>query len=109
MVAGHLSEKNGSYYAVLSYNDAFGKRKTKWIATGLPVKGNKKKAEAILSEERHKFQPDEPIGGEIFFADYMEQWLEVARTTITTATYASYANIINRVVSPYFRDKKITL
>ena len=43
MVAGHLQEKNGVYYAVLSYRDATGKRKQPWINTGLPVKGNKKK------------------------------------------------------------------
>ena len=72
MVAGHLREKNGYYYAVLNYYDAFGKRKTKWIATGLTVKGNKKKAEAFLMEERQKLQPEEPVKGDIFFADYME-------------------------------------
>ena len=31
MAAGHLGEKNGNYYAVLSYTDAFGKRRTKWV------------------------------------------------------------------------------
>ena len=45
MVAGHLQEKNGNYYMVLNYHGAAGKRKTKWFPTGLPVKGNKKKAE----------------------------------------------------------------
>ena len=44
MVAGHLQEKKGYFYMVLSYPDAAGKRKTKWLPTGLPVKGNKKKA-----------------------------------------------------------------
>ena len=48
MVAGHLREKRGYYYAVLNYNDSLGRRKTKWISTGLPVKGNKKRAEAVL-------------------------------------------------------------
>ena len=43
MVAGHLQEKNDFYYIVLSYKDAAGKRKTKWEATGLSVKRNKKK------------------------------------------------------------------
>lgn len=89
MVAGHLREKNGYYYAVLNYNDAFGKRKTKWIATGLTVKGNKKKAEAFLMEERQKLQPEEPVEGDIFFADYMEQWLDVVKSSIAVATYAS--------------------
>ena len=31
MVAGHLREKSGYYYAVLNYTDSLGKRKTKWI------------------------------------------------------------------------------
>lgn len=48
MVAGHLQEKKGYYYAVLSYKDADKRRRTKWIASGLPVKGNKKKAEGFL-------------------------------------------------------------
>ena len=43
MVAGHLREKSGYYYAVLNYTDPLGKRKTKWISTGLTIKGNKKK------------------------------------------------------------------
>ncbi len=41
MVAGHLQEKNGLYYMVVSYPDVAGKRKTKWFSTGLPIKGNK--------------------------------------------------------------------
>ena len=44
MVAGHLQEKKGFFYMVLSYPDITGKRKTKWFPTGLPVKGNKKRA-----------------------------------------------------------------
>lgn len=43
MVTGHLQEKKGYFYMVLSYNDAAGKRKTKWLPTQLPVKGNKKR------------------------------------------------------------------
>ena len=42
-VAGHLQEKKGYYYAVLSYKDESGRRKTKWVSTKLPVKGNKKR------------------------------------------------------------------
>ena len=50
MVAGHLQEKNDFYYIVLSYKDANGKRKIKWISTGLTVRGNKRKAESMLRE-----------------------------------------------------------
>ena len=104
-----LREKSGYYYAVLNYNDAFGKRKTKWIATGLLVKGNKKKAEAFLMEERQKFQSDEPVQRDIFFADYMEQWLDVVKGSIAVATYASYVTSVKRIIAPYFRKRKITL
>ena len=50
MVAGHLQEKKGKYYIVLNLTDALGNRKPKWISTGLPVKGNKRRAEAMLQE-----------------------------------------------------------
>ena len=50
MVAGHLQEKNGIYYVVLTYKTYDGKRKTKWQSTGLPTKGNKRRAEAMMRE-----------------------------------------------------------
>lgn len=43
-------EKNGRFYFVLNLYDANGKRKIKWISTGLTVRGNKRKAEAMLHE-----------------------------------------------------------
>ena len=54
MVSGHLQVKKGYYYAVLSFYDSKNKRHVKYISTGLPEKGNKRKAEAELvrSEER---------------------------------------------------------
>ena len=75
-VAGHLQEKKGYFYAVLSFKDVTNKRKTKWIATGLPVKGNKKKAEAALAEIRRTFKvPTAPTDAssmaDMLFADYM--------------------------------------
>ena len=54
MVAGHLQEKKGYYYIVLSYKDGEGKRKTKWLPTKLTVKGNKKRAEQMLQEARRQ-------------------------------------------------------
>lgn len=60
-----LREKKGYFYAVLNYTDAHGNRKTKWIATGLAVKGNKKRAEAFLQEQRRSFQEDVPITGDV--------------------------------------------
>ena len=111
MVAGHLREKKGYYYAVLNYTDSLGKRKTKWISTGLTVKGNKKRAEAILMDARRNFNPEEPkvMNGDILFADYMEQWLDIIKSSVAVPTFASYSTTVKRVVAPYFREKEITL
>ena len=79
MVAGHVREKKGYYYAVLNYTDVFGNRKTKWIATGLPVKGNKKRAEAFLQEQRRKFVQEAPPADDMLFADFMNSGLKSQR------------------------------
>ena len=111
LVAGHLREKSGYYYAVLNYTDSFGKRKTKWISTGLTVKGNKKRAEAILMDARRNFNPEEPkvMNGDILFADYMENWLDIIKSSVAVPTFASYSATVKRVVAPYFREKEVTL
>ncbi len=109
MVSGHLREKKGYFYAVLNYTDSFGNRKTKWIATGLAIKGNKKKAEAFLQEQRRNFREEEAITGAILFADFMEQWLAVVKNSVAVTTYSSYSNIVKRVIIPYFKERKITL
>ena len=62
MVAGHLHEKNGYYYIILNLTDSAGKRKPKWISTGLTIKGNKKRAEQMLMEERRKYAKVCPYG-----------------------------------------------
>ena len=61
MVAGRLQEKNGFFYIVLSYTDSAGKRRQPWIATGLTVKGNKKRAEKMLAETRKDFTIPLPL------------------------------------------------
>ncbi len=114
MIAGHLQEKKGYYYAVLSYKGADKKRKTKWIATGLQVKDNKKKAEAFLMEQRRTFlipifeKPAQKNGDELF-ADYLQRWLHIAKSTIALTTYASYSGLLRNPIDPWFRKRKITL
>ena len=103
MVAGHLSVKNGNYYAVLNYKNAEGKRKTKWISLGLPEKGNKRKAEAELAKLRAEFEVPEEVGdlsSDMLFADYLLEWLEIAKGRLAIATYSSYLGLIKSVI-PY--------
>lgn len=111
MVSGHLSVKKGYYYCVLSFNDELGKRKTKWISTGLPEKGNKKKAEAILVEERRKFVPPaEARDADVLFADFLKhQWLPAVKGNIELTTYSSYQGMLESRVYPYFKELGVTL
>ncbi len=112
MVAGHLSVKHGNYYAVLNYKNAEGKRKTKWISLGLPEKGNKRKAEAELAKLRAEFEVPEEVGdlsSDMLFADYLLEWLEIAKGRLAIATYSSYLGLIKSVIEPYFRKKKLAL
>ena len=112
MVAGHLTLKNGRYYAVLNYRNAGGQRKTKWISLGLPEKGNKRKAEAELARIRAEFEPPKEVGdlsSDMLFADYLLEWLEIAKGRLAVSTYSSYAAMINKPVGPYFRQRNLTL
>lgn len=110
MVAGHLREKSGYYYAVLNYTDSLGKRKTKWISTGLTVKGNKKRAEAILMDARRNFNPEEPkvMNGDILFADYMEKWLDIIKSSVAVPTFAS-SSMRTLPLVPFMRERLLTL
>ena len=96
---------------MLNYTDSLGKRKTKWISTGLTVKGNKKRAEAILMDARRNFNPEEPkvMNGDILFADYMEKWLDIIKSSVAVPTFASYSTTVKKIVAPYFREKEVTL
>lgn len=108
MVAGHLHEKNGYYYIILNLTDSAGRRKPKWISTGLTIKGNKKRAEQMLMEERRKYA-NAKTGDDVLFADFMEQWLEIVKSTVSIPTYSSYVNAVKSIIAPYFRKKKILL
>lgn len=113
MVAGRLQEKNGFYYIVLSYTDSAGKRRQPWIGTGLPVKGNKKRAEKMLAETRKSFtipkgQVSE-LSPDMAFSDYMRYWLKMMRTAVTETTYSSYCFNVEKHIIPYFEPLGVTL
>ena len=104
--------KNGRYYAVLNYRNAGGQRKTKWISLGLPEKGNKRKAEGELARLRAEFEPPKEVGdlsSDMLFADYLLEWLEIAKGRLAVATYSSYAAMIKKPAEPYFRQRNLTL
>lgn len=114
MIAGRLQEKSGKWYMVLSYLDPVtGKRKQPWFATGLDAKGNKKKAEKMLSELRRTFvipkSECSKLDQDIDFAAFMMEWLEFARHSIAKTTFASYQNMVTKKIVPYFKANPVSL
>lgn len=89
MIKGNLYERNGIYYAVISYYED-GKRKQKSVSTKLPVKGNKRKAIEFLENQKQEYEKKEQMenleGDGILFVDFMEEWFKTIRPTIERAS-----------------------
>ena len=117
MVAGHLREKNGIYYLVLSYTDEYGVRKTPSQSTGLPVKGNKKRAEELLQEARQKKEQElkyrklaanagmTVVPNELKFTDFLSDWLKMMKNSVELSTYSNYEKSIKGKIIPYFNKR----
>lgn len=108
-MTGSLTIKNGKYYAVLNiYED--GKRKKKWINSGLPEKGNKRKAEAFLREKIAEYERMEGlVQTDILFADYIRHWLTHIARKVDTVTMQGYQTLADGHILPYFEQKKVLL
>lgn len=115
MVAGHLREKNGYYHIVLNYVDEYGKRHTPSKSTGLPVKGNKKRAEKMLIEARSAKEAElearalERSTGKvstdsILFTTFLLDWLEMIKKNVEETTYGAYSMGIKSKIIPYFEE-----
>ena len=112
-VTGHLREVKWYYHIVLNFTGEDGKRKNPSKTTGLPVKGNKKKAERMLREaiENKQQELDTVMTyGEVLtetqrvipFTQFMKDWLAMMRGSVEISTYSTYARIINNEIVPYF-------
>ena len=110
MVAGHLREQNGYYQMILSWKDSSGKRKSKSVSTGLPVKGNKKRAEAMLLKTREEFEPENMIeNADISLCDFFMKWLKDRAISMGARVYANYAYDVKTSIIPYFRKNPLTV
>lgn len=108
-MTGSLQIKSNKYYMVLNTYEN-GKRKTKWRGTGLPVKGNKKKAEQML---RDAIAEQEQLQGimrsDILFGDAVRQWLKCVKPRVDEATFQGYECLANSHILPYFDAMGIKL
>ena len=104
-----LYEKNGKYHVNLSwYVD--GRRFRKSRATGLAVKGNKRRAQEfldnLLTEMKSKVTENYT---EISVASYFRLWLEEMEHSVAESTFCEYSRQMNNNICPWFEDRKILL
>ena len=103
-MTGSLTVRNGKYYAVLNVYEN-GKRKKKWICSGLPEKGNKRKAEAFLREKLAEHERMEGIvQTDTSFSDYVRVWLDHIARTVDEVTLQGYKSLADTHILPYFDD-----
>ncbi len=109
-MTGSVQVKNGKWYCILNMKDETGKRKLKWIGTGLPEKGNKKRAESILREKIAQYGTCGKITNyaEMPFAEYCDIWLNSKKKSLEITTYEGYAIRISHI-KDFFTSRKITL
>lgn len=108
-MTGSLTVKNGKYYAVLNVYEN-GKRKKKWINSGLPEKGNKRRAEQFLREKLAEYERMEGIvRNDIRFSDYVRLWLQQIARTVDEVTLQGYKTTADGHVLPYFDQKQTAL
>ena len=103
-MTGSLTVRNGKYYAVLNVYEN-GKRKKKWICSGLPEKGNKRKAEAFLREKLAEYERMEGIvQTDTSFSDYVRVWLDHIARTVDEVTLQGYKSLADTHILPYFDE-----
>lgn len=108
-MTGSIQPKNGKFYMVISTFDEKGKRKQKWIPTGLSVKGNRKAAEAMLKRflTEHDGQNLNSAGQDL--VDYLESWIVTVEPRLKPSTVRSYRQKLNNQILPYFKRTRVTL
>ena len=108
-MTGSLQVKNGKYYMVLNSTEN-GKRKQKWISTGLPEKGNKRKAEQMLREKLTEEEKRNPVVcSDMTVADCVRRWLIRMQRRVDEVTYRSYQHTAETHILPYFDENRLKL
>lgn len=125
-MTGSIQTKNGMLYGVITYVDEGGKKKHKWISTGLKERGNRKAAKEILDKAiidfeeqqeaarnklRQRAQPKEADKSDatMLFSDYCAKYVESIKSTLSAQVYAEYSGYYIRQFKAFFDKRKLRL
>ena len=120
-----LEEKRGYLYGVMSYTDAAGKRRQKWISTKLLARGNRRKAKEIVDEKVKELaqELDEEINGingrmqrhskanqdkkYMNFVDYVAEYLEERKPKLSATSYYNYSHTYIIKFRAFFKQLRL--
>lgn len=128
-ITGSLQTKYGKYYAVLNLYDHNGKRKQKWISTGLTIRGNKKAAKAFLDElltiynkkqqttlkaiskmkYPEKFLQEQSRIMALPLFSFVEEWIEHSAPILQATTIDGYKALCNGRLKEFFEPRNTTV
>ena len=128
-VSAHLEAKRGIYQMIFNWTNSDKSRGRKSVSTGLPEKGNKKRAGEMLKQAKASLEDelnsaiilcdpskdnDDPLFVD-FLADYLNyKWLQTQgkvlnKKKLSINTYSGYEQTHIFPVAPYFRELGIKL
>lgn len=112
-ITGSVQLQRGKWHCVINLYNEEGKRKPKWITTGLLERGNKRRAEQILATHLERYNAPQSGAGcvksEDLFHNHALLWLQEKRRCVELSTWENYANVIHNHVVPYFKEKSLAL
>lgn len=102
---GNLRVKRGIWQMVFEYQDAEGRRRQKSESTGLPEKGNKRRAQQMLDKRLDELSQQRTAALEaqnVLFLPFMNSWLDdVMAHKIRANTLSQYKLIFNGYIAKY--------
>lgn len=102
---GHLRSKRGVWQMVIEYQDENGQRHQKSESTGLPEKGNKRRAQKLLDERLDELTQQYTVALEnrkVLFLDFMRNWLDdVMAYKVKENTLEQYNLTFNGYICKY--------
>lgn len=102
---GSLRLKRGIWQMVFEYQDAIGQRRQKSESTGLPEKGNKRRAQAMLEKRLDEMERQYTAALEVKnvqFLSFMRSWLDdVVSYKVKGNTLSQYRYVFEGYISKY--------
>lgn len=103
-----IQPKGSKLYVVVDANGPNGKRKQKWISTGIGINGSKRKAEEIRKEIEREYEIKNRLTpSNVTLDEFAQKWIRSVKDDIDVITYGGYENIVQVHIIPYFKEHRI--